>query len=96
MKNLLITLIGAVTLGAALPAIAGPDFQQQLIIQNAIKAKQAQTARVATVTSEERCATQQLILPVDHGPRAQTTPYLNQQRKARFEAEMKACKEGVL
>jgi len=39
------------------------------------------------------CLHQPLILPLDHGPRALTTPYLNQLRKHRFEAEVKACKE---
>ncbi|EKD97901.1 MAG: hypothetical protein ACD_23C00683G0005, partial [uncultured bacterium] len=39
------------------------------------------------------CLPQPLILPLDHGPRALTTPYLNQLRKQRFEAEVKACKE---
>ena len=34
-----------------------------------------------------------LGVPLDHGPRALTTPYLNQLRKQRFEAEMKACKD---
>jgi hypothetical protein len=34
-------------------------------------------------------------LQLDHGPRAQTTPYLNQLRKARYEAEVKACKDGA-
>ena len=34
-----------------------------------------------------------LGVPLDHGPRALTTPYLNQLRKQRFEAEMKTCKE---
>lgn len=39
------------------------------------------------------CPPQTLILPLDHGPRAQSTPYLNQQRKARYDAEVKACKD---
>jgi hypothetical protein len=34
-------------------------------------------------------------LQLDHGPRAQTTPYLNQLRKARYEAEVKACKDAA-
>lgn len=41
------------------------------------------------------CPPQRLVLPLDHGPRAQTTPYLNQSRKARHEAEVKACKEAA-
>ena len=41
------------------------------------------------------CPPRALVLPLDHGPRAQTTPYLNQLRKARYEAEVKACKEAT-
>ena len=32
-----------------------------------------------------------LVLPLDHGPRAQTTPGENRMRKARYEAQVKAC-----
>jgi hypothetical protein len=42
-----------------------------------------------------KCATpDRLVLPLDHGPRAQPTPYLNQQRKNRYEAQAQACKEA--
>lgn len=41
------------------------------------------------------CPPKKLVLPLDHGPRAQTTPYLNQVRKARYEAEVKACKDAA-
>lgn len=34
-----------------------------------------------------------LILPLDHGPRADTTPYMNQQRKERYDARVRACEE---
>lgn len=41
------------------------------------------------------CPPKKLVLPLDHGPRAQTTPYLNQLRKARYEAEVNVCKEAT-
>lgn len=41
------------------------------------------------------CPPKKLVLPLDHGPRAQTTPYLNQVRKARYEAEVNACKDAA-
>ncbi len=53
----------------------------------------ASDAGVAVATGPKTCPPEPLILPLDHGPRAQTTPYLNRLRKERFEAEMKACKE---
>lgn len=41
------------------------------------------------------CPPKKLVLPLDHGLRAQTTPYLNQLRKARYQAEVNACKEAA-
>lgn len=92
MNKLTYPVIGALILGVALPALAGPDFQ---LIEQARKAGQQTEARRAQDTAAKaglRCPPQPLILPLDHGPRAQTTPYLNQLRKQRFEAAMKACK----
>ncbi len=90
MKKLLITLIGIITFSATFPAVAGPDFQA---IEQARKAA-SQTVAASSASGKD-CESQKLILPLDHGPRAQTTPYLNQQRKGRFEADMKACKEAA-
>ena len=98
MNRPLVTLISALTLGAALPAFAGPDWQA---IEQARKAKRAaQMARDGDATpakgnETKKCPPDALVLPVDHGPRAQSTPYLNAKRKARFEAEQKACKEAA-
>lgn len=92
MKMLLTTLIGAVALSVTLPAFAGPDWQA---IEQARKNKRAQIARMEKLTPEEKCATRRLVLPLDHGPRAQTTPYLNEERREGFEPELKACKEAA-
>jgi len=98
MKKLLITLVGALTLGATLPALAGPDWQA---IEHARKAKQAaQAERLGdvyetlppTAAGPQKCPTEALVLPLDHGPRAQTTPSLNRSRVARHEAQLAACK----
>lgn len=86
MNKFLITFAGVLTLGATLPAIAGPDFQ---LIEQGRKALQARAA------TEKDCESRRLVLPLDHGPRATSTPYLNQLRKERFDAEMKACKEAA-
>lgn len=117
MKKLFITLIGALSLGAALPALAGPDWQA---IEAARKAKQAtEIARHAgsndlqgptaaassakdpyaalppTGAGPQKCPTDALVLPLDHGPRAQTTPYQNQQRRDRYAAQLTACKKST-
>ena len=97
MKKSLLSFIAALALGASLPALAGPDFQA---IEKARAAKQAAAAAQAasTATSVDRATGQRvkcppvpLVLPLDHGPRAQTTPGENRMRKARYEAQVKAC-----
>ncbi|OIQ76554.1 hypothetical protein GALL_417630 [mine drainage metagenome] len=89
MNKLLTTLAGVLTLGITLPATAGPDFQTMYQIEQTQKARQAEAA------TEKACESGRLVLPLDHGPHATSTPYLNQLRKERFEAEMKACKEAA-
>lgn len=92
MKRILAILICAISLSATLPAFAGPDWQA---IEQARKNHRAQVGRMDKLTPEEKCAANRLVLPLDHGPRAQSTPYLNEKRKASFEAELKACKEAT-
>ncbi len=92
MKRLLNTLVGAVALSAMLPALAGPDWQS---IEQARKNKRAQIARLEKLTPAEKCAAKRLVLPLDHGPRAQSTPYLNRERRLGFEAELQACKAAA-
>ena len=98
MKMLLITLIAGLTLGTALPTWAGPDWE---IIERARKAKQAQPiARHGDAVDPRRAAAAKCppdtpVMQLDHGPRAQTTPYLNQQRQQRYEAQVKACKAAA-
>lgn len=92
MKKLLNTLIGALALGAALPAVAGPDWQ---VIEQARENERSQLAQAEQASPEAKCAAKRLVLPVDHGPRAQTTPHLNEKRRASFEAERKACKDAA-
>lgn len=104
MTKLLISLISTITLGAALPAVAGPGPDWHAIEQ-ARKAHQAAQAEqhtgdlyeasTPTAAGPQKCAMPDpLVLPLDHGPRAQTTPYLNHQRKERYMAQVQACKEA--
>jgi len=82
MKKSFIALFGAIALGAALPVVAGPQRGEFATI------KQPTT----TVASMD-CKARKAALPLDHGPRAQTTPKSNQQRQERFDARMKACND---
>ena len=86
MKISMSALFGSLVLASTLPAVAGPDRQA---LAQAREHRQAQAA--LTVAAAPACETRRLVLPLDHGPRAQSTPYLNAQIKARFEAEAKAC-----
>ena len=69
MNKLLITLAGALTLGAALPVFAGPDWQ---IIEKARKEKQAaqlaQHDDAVQPAAAQNCPPEPLVLPLDHGP----------------------------
>ena len=103
MNKLLVTLISAITLGVPLPAAAGPDWHA---IEQARKAHQgAQAERTGDLyeaspppaARPQKCAMPDpLVLPLDHGPRAQTTPYLNQQRRNRYAVQAQACKEASM
>lgn len=93
MKRILTILIGIISLVAALPALAGPDWQA---IEQVRKNHRAQVGQMEKLTPDEKCAAKRLVLPLDHGPHAQTTHYLNEQRKTSFEAELKACKEAAV
>lgn len=92
MKTLATIVAGLVGLGAILPVFAGPDWRA---IEQARKNHRAQVAQMEKLTPDEKCAAKRLVLPPDHGPRAQTTSYLNEQRKASFAAELRACQEAA-
>lgn len=101
MKKLLICFGAIWTLGAVWPAFAGPDFQviekARVARQAAVAAQMATTSRVDSTTGQRaNCPPEPLVLPLDHGPRAQTTPGENRMRKARYEAQVKACTNRVL
>lgn len=76
MKKSLISLIGALALGATLPALVGPDWQA---IEHARKAKQAAQAErhcdvyeamAPTGAGAVKCPPDAPVLQLDHGPRA--------------------------
>ena len=98
MNKLLITLAGAMTLGASWPAFAGPDFQA---IEQARKARRAaqlahpSDAASAPVATTKGCPPRALVLPLDHGPRADTTPSQNRLRRERHAAQVEACKKAA-
>jgi len=83
-------------LGAAWPALASPDFQaierERTSKQTVLTAQRAEADKVANTTGRPlTCPPKPLVLPLDHGPRPQTTPRENRLRKARYEAQVKAC-----
>jgi hypothetical protein len=62
---------------AAGSALAGPDF---FVIEQARKAQAAKAD--AAASAQQGTDNRKAVLPLDHGPRAQSTPYLNTKRKA--------------
>lgn len=87
MNKPLVLLVAGLATAAASSAFAGPDF---FALQKAREARQAQSS-----TQPKDCAAARLVLPLDHGPRAQTTPYLNEKRKERFAAQQNACRQAM-
>jgi len=92
MKKLFTTFTAWIALGAAVPAFAGPDWQ---VIEQARENKRTQVAQTEKLTPAQKCDVKRLVLPLDHGPRAQLSPYLNQRRSDSAEADLKACKEAA-
>ena len=101
MKKLLTSVMAALTVGAALPAFAKPDFQA---IERARRAQQAaQVARhgdtyqaLSAVAAEPlKCPPDELALAIDRGPRALIPSPQNRLRRERYEAQVKDCTETV-
>lgn len=90
MKQL--AALAAAAVAAATPAFAGPDWQA---IEQSRDNQRAQVAQTEKLTPTEKCAAKRLVLPVDHGPRAQSTPFVNEQLRRNFEAELEACKKAA-
>ncbi|MDE2204933.1 MAG: hypothetical protein KGJ38_19730 [Burkholderiaceae bacterium] len=100
MKKLHMPLLGILTLTVSLTAFAGPDFQaieRARKAQQTVKTQQQDHATVSkTATGDTlKCPPEKLVLPLDHGPRAISTPYLNHKRQERYDAQVKACKEAA-
>ena len=72
---------------ASIPASAGRDAGQMMQQEQANKVAAAQRAQ-----EEAKCGktAAKIVLPLDHGPRAETTPWVNQQRRLRA-AAMEKC-----
>lgn len=95
MKTLFTLLPAAATaVAVTLPVFAGQDQQA---LDNARAKLRAEQIQLDKRTPAEKCDAKYLAayreLPLDHGPRAQTTPYLNQQRKATLAAQFRTCRE---
>lgn len=83
-------LIGVIALAASAPALAGPDFQA---IEQGRKAERARQQQ-GLAPGPKDCDRMRLVQPLDHGPRPQSTAYLNRLRQQRFDAAVQACKEA--
>lgn len=102
MKTCSYLIITLIALGTTLPATAGPDFIAIEQARKARKAAQVQPqmppqgdiykALPPTTAGPGNCPPKTLVLPLDHGPRADTTPYMNQLRKERHAAAAEACR----
>jgi hypothetical protein len=72
-----------VAVASAAPDIANVDPANKATLERSDGMRQAHEAAA--------CRKNRLTLLLDHGPRAETTPWLNQQRRTRFDTQKKAC-----
>ena len=87
MKNSFMTVVGMLSALVALPAVAGPDWDAIHEAETYNATHEQQVAMRNNPTTE--------VMPLDHGPRALSTPWLNQELK--LEAVSRAQKkEAVL
>jgi type II secretory pathway pseudopilin PulG len=91
MSKLFIIVAMTVTTAVSVPAFAGRDAAQ---ISQQEKSNQTVAAQRAQETARLGKAATKIVLPLDHGPRAETTPWLNQQRRLLAEAMTKSATAG--
>lgn len=80
MNMRVLIVVTIVSAAVSLPAFAGRDAGQTM------QQEKANTAAAQERTQHQAgcdTAAERLALPLDHGPRADTTPWLNQQRRLR-------------
>ncbi len=80
-----IATCGAISTAAAAAETADAD--------QGSSAARERIQRIFRADEIEACCADKLILPLDHGPRADATPWLNEQRRLHFEARRTACVE---
>jgi hypothetical protein len=96
MNKLLIILIGVATMSTTSSAFAGLEQQTVELSGSDQPASQPKLGQSLESTRPgsgrpAKCPPDKLVLQLDHGPRAQSTPYLNRLRKERYEAQVQAC-----
>lgn len=104
MKKFSTLIVCALSVGTLLPAFAAPDYTA---IARAHKAKAAtplerkdevamgNKREESTISGQAKCPPARLVLPLDHGPHAQTTPAQNQIGKDSYAAKVAGCREAA-
>lgn len=80
VKALSLGLASTLTLITSMSAFGGPDWDG---IEKGRAAKRAEAVQQAESGKEKK-----ILVPLDHGPRADTTPWLNRKGLERFQREM--------
>jgi len=91
MNKLFLTFAMTAIAVVSVPAYAGRDAGQIMEQNKANTAVAEQSAQEKARTGK---AATRIVLPLDHGPHAQTTPWANKQRLLRAEAFEKNATEG--
>lgn len=83
MNKLILTFAMTTIAVVSVSANAGPDVGQMMDRE---KANKAAAEHRALETPKTANTVPRIALPLDHGPHAQTTPWVNKQRLLRAEA----------
>lgn len=90
MKKLFACMLALLNTAFAGIAVAAQD---QALVQQTRKNQVAQDAQQMHAAPQQLAsAAANLKLPLDHGPRAEVTPWVNRQRRIRAEEEIKAAR----
>jgi hypothetical protein len=109
-RTIMAAAVVCMALSAALSAKAGPDFDAIAHARKLRDADALASLRSQEITSPSSprikqdpvagsstpaCQLEELTPQLDHGPQAQTTPFLNRQRVERRDAALQACRDRL-
>jgi hypothetical protein len=91
MNKHVMALAAALVFGITGPVLAASDSQTVDKTSQEKTVAPERPGEAARPSPGARCPVEPLVLLLDHGPRALSTPHLNRMRTERHEAQVKPC-----